>query len=491
MDKITVRARIAAAFLIVFCALIVVGVVSSISMERLLSESKLVSHTHNVVEKLELLLTHIQDAETGERGFLITGNESYLEPYNNAIPLINSGVNVIKNLTSDNITQQKNIRILKPFISNRLSQLKKVINIRRTKGFEAARAVILTGKGKKTMDQIRSQIRGMEDEEFRLLKIRDAVLANDTAASEWTIIIITLIALIIIGFLTYWIMRILSQVRKSGLSLAGATVEIQATSTEQAAGAAEQTAASSEVLATMEELATASEQIANNAESVKSAADETLKGMNEIQKRVTTMADKILSLGEKSQSIGKVVEIIENISGETKLLALNAAIEAAHAGEAGTGFAVVAAEIRNLSEMSTESTSEIRNLILKIQGETDKAVVGVEDSTKQVDEGIRLVNEVTQQAITISTVTNQQKRAAEQVLSAMTNIDAASKQFTETTARSAEVANQLGEQATNLREVLGERSEAGGRQEQAQYQTMSKKPGIASTEAPPQQPTEE
>jgi CHASE3 domain sensor protein len=457
MEKLTVRVKMTFAFILVFIALLAVGVVSYVNTDKLLNASKQVSHTHEVLENLDVIIQLLQEAETGQRGFLITGENRYLEPYNHAVANIQKSLDGVTSSTSDNANQQKRIGTLRPLIAAKLVELKETIELRRgVDGFAKAKVVVLTDKGKKVMDDIHTTITEMQNDELRLLKLREASVASASSVAHWVIAWVTIIGLLLVVLLTYWIMRILSQVRTSGLQLASAVVEIQSTAAEQATGATEQTAASSEVLATVEELSSASEEISNNANAVKDSAEETLRGMNEIQVKVAEMADKILALGEKSQSIGKVVEIIENIAGETKLLALNAAIEAAHAGEAGTGFAVVAAEIRNLSEMSTESTTEIRTLILKIQSETDKVVVGVEDSTKQTAEGLRLVNEVSQQAITISTVTDQQKRAVDQVLGAMTNIDQASKQFTQTSNSAIEVAAGLAEQAEHLKRVLGE-----------------------------------
>ncbi|PHQ78513.1 MAG: hypothetical protein COB66_08765 [Coxiella sp. (in: Bacteria)] len=457
MEKLTVRVKMFVAFLFVFIALLAVGIVSYVNTETLLNAAGRVTHTHKVLDGLHKILSLLQDAETGQRGFLITGEQRYLAPYVAALPAIKKEIAHVKALTSDNNNQQERITELTPLVTAKLEELNETIVLRRSvDGFSKAKEVVLTDKGKKVMGELRGVLAEMQQEENDLLMVREVAVVSASSTSYWVILWVTAAGLLLVMLLTYWIMRILGQVRESGLQLAKAVIEIQASATEQATGATEQTAAASEVLATVEELSSASEEISKNANAVKTSAEETLNGMNEIQVKVAEMADKILALGEKSQSIGKVVEIIENIAGETKLLALNAAIEAAHAGEAGTGFAVVAAEIRNLSEMSTESTTEIRNLILRIQSETDKVVVGVEDSTKQTAEGLRLVNEVTQQAITITTVTDQQKRAVDQVLGAMTSIDQTSKQFTKSTERSIEVATSLAQQALHLKKVLGE-----------------------------------
>src|SRR5674536_347243 len=96
--------------------------------------------------------------------------------------------------------------------------------------------------------------------------------------------------------------------------------------------------------------------------------------MAQIKDRVGDIARKTLFLGEKSHEIGKVMEIIKEIASEIHLLALNAAIESAAAGEHGRRFAVVASEVRRLSEKTRESTETIRGIISEIQAATNSSV---------------------------------------------------------------------------------------------------------------------
>lgn len=115
--------------------------------------------------------------------------------------------------------------------------------------------------------------------------------------------------------------------------------------------------------------------------------------MNTISHSVNESSSSILALQAHSKDIESIVEIIQGIASQTNLLALNAAIEAARAGEAGKGFAVVADEVRKLAEQSEISTVNIRNIIEKINTDTNVTVENMKVVLEDVKEGIHSVGE--------------------------------------------------------------------------------------------------
>lgn len=86
--------------------------------------------------------------------------------------------------------------------------------------------------------------------------------------------------------------------------------------------------------------------------------------------RMSEASSKVDTLSHRAEEIGGIVQLIEEVAQQTNLLALNAAIEAARAGEAGRGFAVVADEVRNLAQRTSQATEDISNLVSNIQAET-------------------------------------------------------------------------------------------------------------------------
>lgn len=116
--------------------------------------------------------------------------------------------------------------------------------------------------------------------------------------------------------------------------------------------------------------------------------------MQNIQDGTRKTSATMHKLEDTSREVNDITQIITDIADQTNLLALNASIEAARAGEAGSGFAVVADEIRNLSEQTASSALEINDLIKNIQEETHVAVETVENSQKDVDQGMQFMKDL-------------------------------------------------------------------------------------------------
>jgi methyl-accepting chemotaxis protein len=117
--------------------------------------------SYEVREMLDKTMLRLVDAETGQRGYLLTGDEAYLEPYREAIRSLDEVMGNLKKLTSDNPNQQKHIQALQPLIEKKLAELQQTIELRKKEGLAGANQVVLGGQGKYWMDQIRTVLEEM------------------------------------------------------------------------------------------------------------------------------------------------------------------------------------------------------------------------------------------------------------------------------------------------------------------------------------------
>lgn len=118
-----------------------------------------------------------------------------------------------------------------------------------------------------------------------------------------------------------------------------------------------------------------------------------VRGMQEVESVARETSDVISELGRCSNEIGTIVEAIRKISSQTNLLAINASIEAAHAGEHGKGFSVVASEVRILAESSRKAATEIEHMTKTIQNGVMAAIKGMGVCVEQAGGGVMLTQD--------------------------------------------------------------------------------------------------
>jgi methyl-accepting chemotaxis protein len=196
------------------------------------------------------------------------------------------------------------------------------------------------------------------------------------------------------------------------------------------------------------------EEVGTGIQTMEKATD----GLNRTNRAIQSSAEIINILGHRADDIGKIIEVIDDLAEQTNLLALNAAIEAARAGEHGLGFAVVADEVRKLAEKSTQSTKEIADLIQSIQREARQAVENMEHSTRIVEEGLSLGNDLGLALHKISDVVTEVYKFSQEIGAATNEQSVGSSQIAKATNRLTEITQEINsaveEQASGAQAVV-------------------------------------
>ncbi|HRP96661.1 MAG TPA: CHASE3 domain-containing protein [Rhodocyclaceae bacterium] len=189
--------------------LITVDAVSFVSLNRLVKTSGEVALTYEMLDQLDEVLLHLQNAETGQRGYLITGQESYLEPYEAAIRSIDEDLARLQTLTETHPVpvQRQHLLSLNPLIATKLAELDESIRIRRHEGFEAAKRLVETDHGKLAMDRIRLVISDMKALEAGLLLQRTEQMRGNVHFTLLIILVGSQLGLALLVFAAFIINR--------------------------------------------------------------------------------------------------------------------------------------------------------------------------------------------------------------------------------------------------------------------------------------------
>jgi methyl-accepting chemotaxis protein len=250
--------------------------------------------------------------------------------------------------------------------------------------------------------------------------------------------------------------RVIDQLA-TGIERTSAAVD-QVTSVSQnlARGASEQAAAIEETSSSMEEMSSMTKRNATHAQSTKELAKATHLAAENGSRDMKEMCTAMDAIKASSDNIAKIIKTIDEIAFQTNILALNAAVEAARAGEAGSGFAVVAEEVRNLAQRSAVAARETAN---KIQDSIAKSEQGVHLSAKvekSLAEIVTKARQVDELVADIATSTNEESQGIVQVNNAMTQMDKIAQSTAASAEESASAAEEINGQTLALKQAVQE-----------------------------------
>ena len=478
-SKWTVAKKITSVVAIGLFSLLLIGVASYSNTKELTATAGWVTHTYEVLGANESILSLLKDAETGQRGYLITGEQDYLDPYNRAVPSINQGIRRLKDLTIDNPIQQRRIAELDGLIGGKVQNLRETIDLRTKEGFEAARVVVMTHRGKEVMDHIRTKLSEIENDERLLLKQRGDAAQSSAKNSQALVLYGTLFTLLVTGGLAFFVIRdvntslrrLSTDLNGSAGQVASAAAQVSSASQLLAQGASEQASSLEETSASSQEIGSMSRQNAENSRAAAGLVNQSQQKFVETNLKLELMVAAMGDISACSGKTIKIIKVIDEIAFQTNILALNAAVEAARAGEAGLGFAVVAEEVRNLAQRCSQAA---RNTAALIEESTAKS----NDGRVKVDEVARAIRTITEESAKVKTLveevnlgSHEQTRGIEQVAKAIMQIEQVTQSSAALAEEGARAAEELTAQSESMHQmvgllaaIVGGAQRAGGRQ---------------------------
>lgn len=153
---------------------IISGMLIASNTKLLRANSQAVAATHETIKNLEELMSYMKDAETGQRGYVLMGKDSYLAPYNAAVPQIDERLGALERLVAHNDAYRARIPAMRQLVDDKLAELQETIDLRRMQGFDAALNVMETDRGRNAMDALRNHADAMRAEEQRIREERIA-----------------------------------------------------------------------------------------------------------------------------------------------------------------------------------------------------------------------------------------------------------------------------------------------------------------------------
>ncbi|HET7468908.1 MAG TPA: CHASE3 domain-containing protein [Gemmatimonadales bacterium] len=267
-----------------------------------------VDHTHMVLRATDQVVGGLVNAETAQRGFVLTGREPYLEPYQAGRESYRQSLQHLRSLTADNPTQQRRLDTLAALATAKLQELDNTIDLRRSGGLEAAAAMIGTDRGKAIMDSLRQVASQVQSDEQALLAHREQVETRRQQVVILIAVLGTVAGVLLVLALGGSLSKAVSRQAALSEELADRARELEETATELEMSNEELQRANERLQYTVEELQTTTEELETANLELGTANDDLLGSRTALEARQGELDRSLAALAQSEARFRSLAE---------------------------------------------------------------------------------------------------------------------------------------------------------------------------------------